>query len=126
MDPRYLLPAFILLSGCQSTPNNAALPSDSTSSATQELKPIDHLQKATLDIAIARESGIIWLVTDGSTGRSPVSLEKLLQQAVKEHDAGNILEFHRLALKVSTIVALALEQDRLNSTAGPQTTLQSN
>ena len=117
---RYLLPALILLPGCQSAPNSAVETSDSASSVTQELKPIDHLQKATLELAIAKESGIIWLIRDESAGRTSVSLEKLLQQALKQRDAGNISEFQRLTDRISAVVSLALEQERLNSNAGPQ------
>jgi hypothetical protein len=124
MNPRYLLPALILLSGCQSMPNTTALPADSTSSVIQEPTPVDPIQKAALDIAIARESGVIWMVRDTSTGQNPVSLEQLLEQAGQAYDAGDTQESHRLALKVSTMVALALEQDQLNSTARPQYSFQ--
>ena len=124
MNPKYLLPALLLLPGCQSAPNTAVTPKESISSVSQGLKPIDHFQKATLDIAIARESGILWLVRDESTGQNPVSLDKLLRQAQKERDSGNASELLRLTQKISKIVSLAVEQDRLNTSAEPKYTFQ--
>ena len=124
MRLKYILLLLVILTGCQSTPDTAATPSDSTSSVTQKPAQADAIQKAALDVTIAREFGVIWMVRDTSTRLNPVSLERLLEQASHEFGAGNIPESQRLAVKISTMVALALEQDHLNSSAKPQYTFQ--
>ena len=116
----FLFPILILLSGCQSASTNTTPPSNSTSSAIQETISVDHIQKAALDVAIARDYGIVWLVSDKSTGPDPINMTLLLDLAETEHNAGNVSESLRLAQKVSEIVSLALEQNLKNATAAPE------
>jgi hypothetical protein len=111
-----LLLLFLVLGGCQSVKTDNDL--KTVNSADQAAGY--SLQKAQLDLAIAIESGVEWQVRDSSTGENPVRLAVLLQQAQFQYDSGNQAEAERIAVRVSSLVKLALDQQRDNRASVPE------
>ncbi len=99
----------LLLDGCVANNGNSAV----RIIHNQQNKS---LGQAELDTVIAVKRGAEWRVRDRVTDNRAVNLRALLEIAQKMQQQGETAEAMRLALKISRIVALALQQadDNIN------------
>lgn len=96
----------LLIAGCASTDGEmkkeemAAAPSNAV------------IAQAKTDLDAVLAAGAQWRVVDSATGSSAVDLKKLYAEAEKQAAAGNTAEAERIAMRVSEIAGVALEQSK--------------
>lgn len=103
--------ALLLLGGCSTLKNNG----DSAVKITRNQQN-EQLGQAELDTIIAINRGSEWRVRDRVTANRAVNLRVLLEIAQRLQEAGETAEATRLAIKISKIVVVALQQadDNMN------------
>ncbi len=103
-----------LLAGCGAVPDasNAAV----KAAPKQQNK---WLRQAEADTTMAIRRGAEWRVRDRVTAGKAVNLRTLLEIAQQMQQDGEIVEATRLAIKISRIVAIALQQADDNMNALP-------
>ena len=104
-----------LVTGCESVQPLENHPIEAPEPVTRNLL----LQPVELNLALAKESNLLWMVRDSATGGELVSVERLLFLARQYDESGDTVESERLATKVTQIIELAWEQDRMNKTISP-------
>ena len=109
-----IIMGLLLLGGCVGLEN-----------VDSSVKTIDHqqnqlLRQAELDTANAINRGAEWRVRDRITGNRAVNLSVLLELAQRMQQYGETAEATRLAIKISQLVAVALQQADDNSNALPR------
>ena len=108
IKPLLIIIGLLFLSGCVST-------DDSPVKITRNQQN-EQLGQAELDTVMAINRGAEWRVRDRVTANRAVNLRVLLEIAQRLQEDGNTTEATRLAVKISKIVAVALQQadDNMN------------
>ncbi len=75
--------------------------------------------QAEKDLAAAIEANAQWKILDKSTGGKAASMKKLLSVAKKKAEEGNMDEANRIAMRISEITAVSIDQSKRYAGALP-------
>lgn len=109
-----------LLGSCQTILETTSTKDDGVEKIYTNRDTVALLKQVIVDVNNAIAAGAEWRIRDKATDNKAVSFSELLNIAKEFQTLGEIDEAHRLARKISQLVALALKQFQDNQDALPK------
>jgi len=107
------LSSTLFIAGCASNADSDKMPMAGDGMATTTIA------QAEKDLNAAIEAGAQWRLIDKSTGGKAVDMSKLLSVAKKKAEEGDMKEANRIAMRVSDMSKVSLDQSKRYAGATP-------